>query len=188
MLTAFSMTNFQDAELLSMFKTREGKEQAFNILVTTYQEKIYHTVRRLVIIHEDADDIVQNTFIKVWKNIDQFREDSRLYTWVYRIAINEALSFLKSKKIRSLFFMDSYEVKLAQSLTDDNFFHGDEVQRKLQTAILRLPEKQRAVFNMRYFDELSYDEMSEISGTSVGALKASYHIAAKKITEFITSD
>ncbi len=182
------MTTTSDEEIMRMFKTPGGQEQAFNLLIVKYRERIYHTVRRMVIVHEDADDVVQNAFLKVWKNIGFFREDSQLYTWIYRIAVNEALSFLKSRKIRSMFFSDSTEMRMIQSLTEDHYFEGDEIQRKLQKAIISLPEKQRSVFNMRYFDELSYDEMSEISGTSVGALKASYHIASQKISKFMTTD
>ena len=135
----------------------------------------------MVIDHDDADDLVQETFIKVWKNLNQFRHDSKLYTWIYRIATNETLSFLKKKKRKYLLPINDYENQLAKNLEDDNFFTGDEIQLKLQKAILSLPEKQRLVFNMKYFDEMTYEEISEVFGTSIGALKASYHFAVKKI-------
>lgn len=142
----------------------------------------------MVINHEDADDLVQDTFLKVWKNLDGFRADSELFTWIYRIATNETLTFLKKKKRQFLLSFSDYEHKLQQNLTDDNFFSGDEIQLKLQKAILKLPEKQRLVFQMRYFETIKYEEMSDILGTSVGALKASYHIAVKKIEKSLKSD
>jgi len=139
----------------------------------------------MVIEHDNTNDLVQDTFIKVWKNLKNFRSDSKLYTWIYRIATNEALTFLKSKKRKFFIHIVDYENHLSQSIEDDNYFSGDEIQMKLQKAILTLPEKQRLVFNMKYFDEMKYDDMSEVLGTSVGALKASFHIAAKKIESFI---
>ncbi len=141
-----------------------------------------------MIDHDDTDDLVQNTFIKIFEHLDSFREDAQLYTWIYRIATNEALAFLRSK--RNKFFLPFIDVEreLSNSLKDNQFFNGDEIQLKLQKAILTLPEKQRLVFNMRYYEEMKYEEMSEILGTSVGALKASYHIAAKKIEEIVTQD
>ncbi len=139
----------------------------------------------MVIEHNDTDDLVQDTFIKVWKNLKNFRSDSKLYTWIYRIATNEALTFLKSKKRKFFIPIVDYENHLSQSIEDDNYFSGDEIQMKLQKAILTLPEKQRLVFNMKYFNEMKYDDMSEVLGTSVGALKASFHIAAKKIESFV---
>lgn len=139
----------------------------------------------MVINHEDTDDLVQDTFYKVWKYLDDFREDSKIYTWIYRIATNEALAFIKKQKIKNALIFSNYEKKLENHLADDNFFSGTEIQLKFQKALLILPEKQRVVFNMKYFDELKYDEISEILGTSVGALKASYHIAVKKIEKFL---
>jgi RNA polymerase sigma factor (sigma-70 family) len=182
------MTNYSDVELLKMLKEDSTQQIAFRILVQQYQEKIYHSVRRMVIIHEDADDIVQNVFIKVWKNLHQFREDSKLFTWIYRIALNETISFLNQQKLRSLLVLKHHEVKMLNSIADDHYFEGDEIQRKLQEAIIRLPSRQRMVFNMRYYDEISYEEMSSMLGTSEGALKASYHIASKKIAEYVTMD
>ena len=138
--------------------------------------------------HDDSNDLVQDTFVKVWKNLKNFRADSKLYTWIYKIATNEALTFLKKKKRKYLLPIIDYENILSQKLQNDNFFSGDEIQLKLQKAILTLPKKQRLVFNMKYFDEMKYDDMSEVLGTSVGALKASFHIAVKKIENYIKED
>ncbi len=142
----------------------------------------------MVIVHDDADDLVQDTFIKVWKNLSNFRNDSQLFTWIYRIATNEALSFLKQKKRKYMlltFDLHHYDKLLTGNIQDDNYFTGDEVELKLHKSLLILPEKQRLVFNMKYFDNMKYDEISEVTGTSVGALKASYHIAVKKIEEYL---
>lgn len=141
----------------------------------------------MLIDHDDTNDTVQDVFIKVWNNIHDFREDSQLYTWIYRIATNEALSVLRKKK--NLFFLPilNVEKKLLESLTDDNYFNGNQIQMKLQKAILELPPKQRLIFNMKYFNALKYDEISEITGTSVGALKASFHLASKRIEKYLTS-
>jgi RNA polymerase sigma-70 factor (ECF subfamily) len=138
-----------------------------------------------VISHEDADDILQNTFVKAWRSIGKFREESSLYTWLYRIATNESLTFINSNKRKSFISMNNTSEFLMNNLISDPYVEGDEIQLKLQEAILKLPEKQRLVFNMKYFDEMKYDQMSEILDTSVGALKASYHHAVKKIEEFI---
>ncbi|MEZ5198274.1 MAG: sigma-70 family RNA polymerase sigma factor [Bacteroidales bacterium] len=179
------MADNSDSKILELFRDPESSHYGFNLLVRKYQKPIYWLIRRMVIDHNDADDLVQETFIKVWKNLKNFRSDAQLYTWIYRIATNETLGFLRTKK-RVLFIpLVDYESKLAGKLEDDNFFNGDEIQLKLQKAILKLPEKQRLVFNMKYFDELKYDEMSKILSTSVGALKASYHIAVKKIENSI---
>ena len=180
------MADYSDEELLNLLRNGENPDYAFSLLVRQYQEKVYFFIRRIVINHDDADDVVQNVFIKIWKNIHNFREDSKLFTWIYRIAVNESLSFLNSKKLRSFVSMDSPEAANLRSLNDDNFFSGEAIQKKLQEAIIRLPAKQRTVFNMRYYDDLTYEQMSEILGTSVGALKASYHFAAKKITDYVT--
>ena len=145
-------------------------------------------MRRIVIGHDDADDVVQETFVKVWKNLENFKEEAQVFTWIHRIATNEAFSFLRKKK--RLFFIPfiNVENRLAKTLIDDNFFNGDEIQLKLQKAILILPEKQRIVFNMKYYDELKYEEMSDVLGTSVGALKASYHHAVKKIENYLKNN
>ena len=153
-----------------------------------YQEKLYWHIRKIVIRHDDADDVLQNTFIKVWKSLDKFREASKLYTWLYRIATNESLTFLKQQKTKYLLPLEDHENSLKNSLMSDVYFNGDEIQLKLQKAILTLPEKQRIVFNMKYFDEMKYDDMAEILKTSVGALKASFHHAVKKIEKYLSED
>lgn len=177
-----------DHKLLEMCRNEGSRNFGFRLLVDKYNQRVYWHIRRMVINHEDADDLVQDTFLKVWKNLDGFRADSELFTWIYRIATNETLTFLKKKKRQFLLSFSDYEHKLQQNLTDDNFFSGDEIQLKLQKAILKLPEKQRLVFQMRYFETIKYEEMSDILGTSVGALKASYHIAVKKIEKSLKSD
>ncbi len=171
-----------------MCRNPESGNYGFNLLIRKYQEQTYWHIRRMVHDHDDANDLVQDTFVKVWKNLTNFRADSKLYTWIYKIATNEALTFLKKKKQKYLLPIIDYENYLSQKLQDDNFFSGDEIQLKLQKAILTLPEKQRLVFNMRYYDEMKYDDMSDVLGTSVGALKASYHIAVKKIENYIKED
>lgn len=184
-----SMTDsLTDAELLVQFRTETTREKSFSLLVQRYQEKLYWHVRRIVIDHEDANDVLQNVFIKVWKNLGGFREDSQLYTWLYRIATNESISFLNQKKKRFSFSFDDVEKELRNHLTTGKNFTGDEIELKLQQAILTLPEKQRVVFNLRYYDEMPYEEMSKVLGTSEGALKASFHHAVKKIEKSLLSD
>jgi len=175
-----------DSELLEQFRNPDSRNYAFNLIVRKYQKRIYWHIRRIVIDHDDADDVVQNTFIKVWKGLDNFKEDSQLFTWLYRIATNESLTFLKQKKAHLNVSFGDVEYSLSNSLTSDNYFNGDQIQKKLQLAILTLPEKQRIVFNMKYFEEMKYEEMSQVLETSVGALKASYHHAVKKIELYIT--
>lgn len=182
------MPEYSDKELLEMFRTEEQRNYAFNLIVMKYQEKLYWHIRKIVIRHDDADDVLQNTFIKVWKSLDKFREASKLYTWLYRIATNESLTFLKQQKTKYLLPLEDHENSLKNSLMSDVYFNGDEIQLKLQKAILTLPEKQRIVFNMKYFDEMKYDDMAEILKTSVGALKASFHHAVKKIEKYLTED
>lgn len=175
----------EDALILEKFADERTRDEAFTQLLKKYQQKIYWHVRRLVIDHDDADDLVQDIFIKVWKNLENFREDAQLYTWLYRIATNECITFLNKKKQRqNVSLDDDSSAYLADALTDPTYFNGNQVQLKLQEALLTLPEKQRLVFNMKYFDDLKYEEISEIVGTSVGALKASYHLAVKKIEQF----
>lgn len=182
------MTEFPDQKILELCRKAESSNYGFNLLVQKYQEKVYLHIRRLVINHSDADDVVQDTFIKVWKNLEKFRSESNLFTWIYRIATNEAMSFLQKKKRKYLFTTIDFNTKLSKNLEDDSYFTGDEIQLKLQNALLTLPDKQRLVFNMKYYDELKYEEMSEITGTSTGALKASYHIAVKKIEKYIINN
>ncbi len=151
-----------------------------------YQQKLYWHVRRILLDHEDANDVIQNVFIKVWNNLSTFRGDSLLYTWLYRIATNESLSFLKQKKRKALISFSDVEYEMAADLNNDPLFTGDKIQAKLQQAILKLPPQQRLVFNMKYFDAMKYEEIAEILGLTVGALKANYHHAVKKITKYIT--
>lgn len=182
------MDEITDSELIAQFRVPASRDKAFKLIVTKHQRKLYWHIRRIVICHEDADDVLQNTFIKAWKGLDNFKADAQLYTWLYRIATNESLTFLKQKRDNLKVPFDSVEHFLSQSLEDDAYFKGDEIQKKLQNAILTLPEKQRIVFNMKYFEEMKYEEMSEILETSVGALKASYHHAVKKIEAFLTGN
>lgn len=182
------MADYSDKELLQMFKAEDTKDFAFNIIIKSYQERLYWHIRKIVINHEDADDVLQNTFVKIWKGLHRFREDSKLFTWLYRIATNESLTFLKQKKRRYFVSFVDVENQLKNTLESDNYFSGDEIQMKLQKAILTLPEKQRLVFNMKYFDEMKYEDMSEILETSIGALKASYHHAVKKIENYLKNN
>lgn len=183
-------TTLEDKEILEKFSNPESRNYAFNLLVRKYQERIYWHIRKMVIDHDDTDDLTQEVFVKVWKNLGKFRKDSQLFTWIYRIATNECLNFLNKKKKR--FFLPIHDVsaELSQKLEYSHPGHitGDEIQLKLQKALLKLPEKQRLVFNMKYFDEMTYQQISDIVGTSVGALKASYHLATKKIEEFLTEN
>ena len=176
-----------DAEILSKFQEEKTRNEAFNMLLKKYQQKIYWHVRRMVIDHDDSDDLVQDVFIKVWKNLAGFRNDAQLYTWMYRIATNECITFLNKKKQKNNISLDDVSYELAETLADSTYFNGDLAQRKLQEAILTLPDKQRMVFNMKYFDNMKYEEMSQVVGTSVGALKASFHLAVKKIEAFLVS-
>lgn len=158
------------------------KEAAFTRLVREYQEPLYWQIRRMVIVHDDADDVLQNTFIKAWSAIDSFRGDSRLQTWLFRIAINESLNHLSKKK--QVLSLEQGDMNFADMLASDSYFDGDEVQKQFQEAISTLPDKQKLVFNLKYFDEMKYEDMSDLLGTSIGALKASYHHAVKKISAF----
>ncbi|HEX8515826.1 MAG TPA: RNA polymerase sigma factor [Bacteroidia bacterium] len=177
-----------DKELLEQFRNPDTRNYAFNLLVREYQKKLYWHIRKILIDHDDTDDVLQNVFIKVWKHLDGFKEESRLYTWLYRIATNESITFLNQKKKRAGIPFDDVSNFLAANLESDHYFKGDEIQAKLQKAILTLPDKQRIVFNMKYFDEIKYEEMSKILDTSVGALKASYHHAVKKVEEYLKSN
>ncbi|HVZ55728.1 MAG TPA: RNA polymerase sigma factor [Chitinophagaceae bacterium] len=174
-----------DSELLIQFRNPETRERAFTSLLTKYQEKLYWHVRRMVIEHEDANDVLQNVFIRVWNGLDNFREDSQLYTWLYRIATNECLTFLEQQKRRSAVSLDEVESGLANKVRADRYFDASKVEWKLQLAIQQLPEKQRIVFQLRYYDEMPYEQMSQVLETSEGALKASYHHAVKKIEEYL---
>jgi RNA polymerase sigma-70 factor (ECF subfamily) len=170
---------------LELFAGEKTRNEALSLLIEKYQKRLYWHIRKIVISHDDSDDVLQNTFIKIWKGLENFKAESALYTWIYRIATNEALSLLRQKERQRTTSIHPIEYELSKNLESDNYFTGDEIQLKLQQAILTLPEKQRIVFNMRYYDETPYEQMSQILETSVGALKASYHIAAKKIEEFL---
>lgn len=179
------MKQVADSEILQKFSDEQTRNEAFKLLLHKYQQKIYWHIRRLVINHDDADDLVQEVFVKVWKHLGNFRNDSQLYTWLYRIATNECITFLNKKKHQNNIPLDDVAFELSESLQDSTYFDGNKAQLKLQQALLTLPDKQRLVFNMKYFDDLKYEEISEILGTSVGALKASFHLAVKKIESFI---
>jgi RNA polymerase sigma factor (sigma-70 family) len=177
-----------DIELLQQFKNEATKERAFTAILKKYQEKLYWHIRRMVVEHEDANDVLQNMFVKAWKGLENFREDSQLYTWLYRIATNESLTFLTQQKKRSTVSMSEDDNGLSNSVKADTNFDGNKLEWKLQLAVQQLPEKQKAVFNLRYFDEMPYAEMSSVLETSEGALKASYHHAVKKIEEYILNN
>lgn len=181
------MKQYTDEELLDMYDEAGHKDLAFHHIVKKYQESVYWHIRRLVISHDDANDITQEVFIKVWQSLPGFRRDASLYTWMYRIATNEALSFLKKKKKRYLLPLTDVSKQLEETLEADAWYQGNEMEKKLQKAILQLPEKQRVVFHLRYYEEMKYDDMAKILDTSVGALKASYHHAVKKIEKSVQS-
>ncbi len=177
-----------DSELIKLFQKEEDREYVFRLIVDKYKEKLYRHIRSIVLDHYDTDDVLQETFLKVWRALPGFREESGLYTWLYRIATNETLSFLRKKKKHLLVSFTGIENKMAEKLTEDEYFNGDAVQLKLQKAVLTLPEKQKLIFNMKYFNEMKYEDMSAILNTSVGALKASYHHAVKKIEKYMNTD
>tara|TARA_B110000090_G_C13142299_1_gene354287 strand:+ start:22 stop:564 length:543 start_codon:yes stop_codon:yes gene_type:complete len=176
-----------EAKLLTQLKLDDSKELAFKTLVKRYKERLYWHIRKIVLSHDDADDVLQNTFIKIFRNIDKFKGDSKLYTWMYRIATNESITFLNSKAKRNQVSNETLNENALQNLVADVYFEGDEIQLKLQKAIAQLPRTQQLVFNMRYFDTIKYKDMSEILETSEGALKASYHIAVKKIKAYLNA-
>jgi len=180
--------HLDDKELLLQFKQPETKEKAFTAIIKKYQEKLYWHIRRMVVDHDDANDVLQNMMIKVWKSLDNFREDSQLYTWLYRIGTNESLTFLEQRKKKATVSMTDAENSLANKVVADKDFDANRLEWKLQLAIQQLPDKQKAVFNLRYYDEMPYEEMSRVLETSEGALKASYHHAVKKIEEFIKNN
>lgn len=182
------MQPYTEEEIVMLLRDPERQKDAFSRIVSMYSEKLYWQIRKMVLNHEDANDLLQNTFLKAWTNIDNFRGEAKLSTWLYKIAINECITFLNKQRAITNISMDDADIFLLERLKGDEFFDGDAAQIKLQEAILRLPEKQRLVFNMKYYDEMKYEDMSEILGTSVGALKASYHHAVKKVEEFLTKD
>ena len=178
--------HLSDQQLIGQLRNESTRNQGFSQLVNKYQERLYWHIRKIVLNHDDSDDVLQNTFMKVWKNLDSFREESTLFTWLYRIATNESLTFINSRNKRQTVPYQDISEYLMNRLEADDYFEGSDIQKKLQEAILTLPEKQRLVFNMRYFEEMPYQDMSEILDTSVGALKASFHHAAKKVEDFIS--
>ena len=178
------MTKQEEQLLMQQLSDPTTQRKAFEQVVCEYGEQLYWQIRRLVLVHEDADDVLQNVFIKAWSHLDDFHQDSRLSTWLYRIAVNESLDFLRKQKNNSMIHTDDVESGVANMLVADNYFDGDETQALLQEAISQLPEVQRTVFTLRYYDEMKYSEISQLLKTSEGSLKASYHIAVKKISEF----
>jgi RNA polymerase sigma factor (sigma-70 family) len=177
-----------DQEFLELIKNPLTKEKGYRMMVEAYQRRVYGVIRKMVIIHEDADDITQNTFVKAFQNIDKFQGKSSLFTWLYRIATNESLNFLEKKKKRFFFPLDGHHQAMASYLETSPHISGTTVELKLQKSLLKLPEKQRLVFNLKYFEDLSYEEISRITDTSIGALKASYHHAVKKIEQDLTTE
>ena len=177
---------FSDKEMIDMLQDPHTRREGFAVLVRQYSEPLYWKVRRIVLNHEDANDVLQNAFLKIWNNLDTFQGKSALSTWLYRIAINEALDFVRRQKnVNSATVSTEEEPGVAARLMGDDYFDGDEAQARLQEAVARLPEVQRTVITLKYFDELKYSEISKILDTSEGALKASYHLAVKKITEYL---
>jgi RNA polymerase sigma-70 factor (ECF subfamily) len=184
------MRLYNEEETLNQLRSADVnlQKKAFEQVVSYYSEKLYYQIRKMVISHDDTNDLLQNTFLKAWTNIGLFRGEARLSTWLYKIALNESITFLNKRHAQMNISIDETDTFLIEKLEGDEYFDGDAAQLKLQKAILSLPDKQRAVFNLRYYDEVPYEEMSEMLGTSVGALKASYHHAAKKIEEFLNRD
>lgn len=176
---------FSDIELLTMFKQESTREKAFNAIIKRYQEKLYWHIRRMLVSHDDTDDVLQNTFIKAWSYLENFRGESQLYTWLYRIATNETITFLEKEKKRKAVSLSDDDTSPAYKIKADSGFDANKLEWKLQLAIQSLPEKQRLVFTLRYYDEMPYDEMSKVLDTSAGALKASYHHAVKKVEEYL---
>jgi RNA polymerase sigma factor (sigma-70 family) len=180
------MAIITDTEILQLYNDPATKEKGFNLLVKKFSEPMYWHLRRILVDHEDTNDVMQNVFIKIWQNLNKFREDSKLYTWIYRIATNEAISYLKSSKAKYNISLDAEnENYISNKLQDDAYFQASEIEMKLQKAILKLPQKQKMVFLLRYYKEMNYNQMSEVLNTNVNTLKATYHIAAKKVEDFL---
>lgn len=180
-----SLTTPTDSELLAQFRSPATKEKAYTSIIRKYQEKLYWHIRRMVVEHDDANDVLQNVLIRVWNGLENFREDSQLFTWLYRIATNECLTFLEQQKKRTSVSLSDVESGLSNKIMADKHFDGQKAEWKLQLAIQQLPEKQRVVFSLRYYEEMPYEEMSRVLETSEGALKASYHHAVKKIEDYM---
>lgn len=178
----------EEKDFIQKLLNPKTQNEAFQILLSQYQRPLYHHIRNIVLNHDDADDVLQNTFIKVFQHLKGFKGDSKLFSWMYRIATNEAITFINQKAKRNGTTSEALQSKIVENLKSDSFFDGTEIQIKLQKAIVTLPEKQQLVFKMKYFEEMKYEDMSEILGTSVGALKASYHHAVKKIENYVNSN
>ena len=179
------MNKYNEPEIIALLQDPTRQREAFGFIVKEYSEKLYWQIRRMVLSHDDSNDILQNTFIKAWTNIDYFRGSAKMSTWLYRIALNECLTFLNRKRANSQLSIDDADAEMINKLESDTYFDGDETQKIFLQAIQSLPEKQRIIFNLKYFEEMKYEEISEILGTSTGALKASYHHAVKKIEAFL---
>ncbi len=180
------MSKINDSDILKLFADPHTREMGFNLLVKKFTEPVYWHLRRMLVDHEDTNDVMQNVFIKIWQHLGKFREDSKLYTWIYRIATNEALSFMKSSKSKYNIHLDSEnEDFLTQKLLDDSYFKASEIETKLQKGIMKLPSKQKAVFLLRYYENMNYNQMSEVLKSNINTLKATYHIAAKKIEKYL---
>ncbi|HEY0066736.1 MAG TPA: sigma-70 family RNA polymerase sigma factor [Flavisolibacter sp.] len=180
-----ALTDRSDEELLMQFREPATKEAAFTSIIKKYQERLYWHIRRMVVDHDDANDVLQNVFIRVWNGLENFRQDAQLYTWLYRIATNECLTFLEGQKKRAAVSLSDVESGLSNKIKADKDFDANRLEWKLQLAIQQLPDKQKLVFGLRYYDEMPYEQMSQVLGTSEGALKASYHHAVKKIEDYI---
>ena len=179
------MSKYNEKEIICLLQDATRQREAFGAIVKEYSEQLYWQIRRLVLSHDDANDILQNTFIKAWSNIEYFRGDAKMYTWLYRIALNECLTYVNKQQANNTLSIDDADMEVVNQLESDPYFDGDETQKVFLRAIHSLPEKQQMVFNLKYFKEMKYEEISEILGTSVGALKASYHHAVKKIETFL---
>ncbi|NVJ85560.1 MAG: sigma-70 family RNA polymerase sigma factor [Algoriphagus sp.] len=182
------MEKINDQEILQLIRNPQSKERGFRFLIEQYQRRIYQVIRRMVLIHEDADDLTQNTFIKAFRYLDKFQENAGLYTWLYRIAVNETLTYLKKKKKRFFFSIDDHQERLESYIDRPDSLNGSEIEKKLAKALLKLPEKQRLVFNLKYQENMTYEQMALVTETSVGALKASYHHAVKKVEEYLKKE
>lgn len=180
--------SYSENHILTLLKKESSKAYGFNLLVNEYKERIYWVIRRIVISHENADDVVQEAFIKAWLNIDSFQGSSKIYTWLYRIAVNESLSFLRKKRTKLFLPIVDVERQLSAIVDDITQFDGDEIERRLQKALLKLPEKQRVVFTIRYHEDLKFSELATILEMSEGGVKSTYHLAVKKLKDFLQND